>query len=107
MKKSTPSRHTKKQLVPKKPAPVSSAKAAIRSRITQSPLGQMSKTAACLELLHQPGGTNLQELMTATGWQAHSVRGFLSGTVRKKLGLILMATNDEDGVRRYRIQVRA
>lgn len=67
----------------------------------------MSKTAACLELLHQPGGTSLRELMATTGWQAHSVRGFLSGTVRKKLGLTLIAANDDEGVRRYHIEAGA
>lgn len=92
------SRPTRKQPAPKKPATVSSAKAVIGSKVTQAHVGGSSKTAACLELLHQHGGTNLKELMAATGWQAHSVRGFLSGTVKKKLGLILMVTNDEEGV---------
>jgi len=41
--------------------------------------------------------------MAATGWQAHSVRGFLSGTVKKKLELAGTTTR-EDGVRRYRLK---
>jgi hypothetical protein len=64
---------------------------------------QISKTAACLELLRQDEGASLQELMSATGWQAHSVRGFLSGTVKKKLGLPLASSGGEGDVRRYRI----
>ena len=45
--------------------------------------------------------------MEVTGWQAHSVRGFLSGTVKKKLGLPLVSDTGKDGVRRYRIDAAA
>ena len=48
-------------------------------------------------------GAAIDELQTATGWQAHSVRGFLAGTVKKKLGLVLQSNKAEDGVRRYRV----
>ena len=41
--------------------------------------------------------------MAATGWQAHSVRGFLSGTVRKKMGLDLGVAGGNGGTRHYRI----
>lgn len=61
-----------------------------------------SKTAAVLTLLKRPDGATLPELMKSTGWQAHSVRGFLSGTVRKRLGLALISEADDKG-RRYRI----
>jgi uncharacterized protein DUF3489 len=50
-----------------------------------SPAG--SKTAIVLEMLKRDGGVTLNEIRTATGWQAHSVRGFLSGTIGKKMGL--------------------
>jgi hypothetical protein len=46
-----------------------------------------SKTAKVLDLLKRTGGASLKELMKATGWQPHSVRGFLSGALGKKMGL--------------------
>jgi uncharacterized protein DUF3489 len=60
-----------------------------------------SKTAKVLSLLRRPKGALLNELMKATGWQAHSVRGFLSGTLRKKMGLEIASANSADGERRY------
>ena len=62
-----------------------------------------NKTKACLGLLGRKRGATLAELMTATGWQAHSVRGFLSGTVKNKLGLAVSSLKDDDGIRRYRL----
>ena len=63
-----------------------------------------SKAAAVLDLLKRSDGASLPELMKATGWQAHSVRGFLSGTVGKKLGLAVVSTKVEDGERTYSIK---
>ncbi len=60
-----------------------------------------SKTEAVLALLKREGGVTVQELMTSTGWQAHSVRGFLSGTIGKKMGLAVTSTKQEDGTRVY------
>ena len=62
-----------------------------------------SKTAKVRDLLKRPGGVTAKELMKATGWQPHSVRGFLSGTVGKKLGLTVASTKGEDGERKYSI----
>lgn len=62
-----------------------------------------TKAARCIYLLRQSSGATLQELMAATGWQAHSVRGFLSGTVRKKMGLALASAPGENKVRRYHL----
>ena len=63
-----------------------------------------SKAAKVLDLLKRPGGATAKELMKATGWQPHSVRGFLSGTVSKKLGLAVTSTKGEDGERSYSVK---
>jgi hypothetical protein len=61
-----------------------------------------SKQDQIVALLRQPGGATLDALVKATGWQKHSVRGFLAGTVRKKLKLPLLSEKI-DGIRTYRI----
>ena len=66
-----------------------------------SPRARTTKIEQCLTLLTASNGATIDELQSATGWQAHSVRGFLAGTVKKKLGLILDSKKAEDGVRRY------
>ena len=63
-----------------------------------------SKTETIVGLLKRPEGVTLNELMKAAGWQAHSVRGFLSGTVRKKLGLTVASAKGEDGERTYSVK---
>ena len=63
-----------------------------------------SKTAQILDLLKRSGGATLAEIMKATGWQAHSVRGFISGTLRKKLGLAVTSAKGEDGERNYSVK---
>ena len=63
-----------------------------------------SKTAKVLDLLKRSGGASLKELMKATGWQPHSVRGFLSGTVGKRMALPVTSTKGEDGERSYSIK---
>jgi hypothetical protein len=55
-----------------------------------------------MELIGRPKGATLAEIMTATNWQAHSVRGFLS-TTSKKRGLKIESTRTDVGDRTYRI----
>jgi hypothetical protein len=54
-------------------------------------------------MLRTPAGTTIAAIMTATHWQQHSVRGFLAGVVRKKLGLNLVSEQTDEG-RVYRIK---
>jgi Protein of unknown function (DUF3489) len=63
-----------------------------------------SKAAKVLDLLKRPDGATLKELMKATSWQAHSVRGFLSGSIGKKLGLKVTSIKDEGGERTYSVK---
>ena len=62
-----------------------------------------TKTAKILALLKRASGASLQQLRKATGWQAHSVRGFLSGTLKKKMGLRVASNKLQGGQRTYRI----
>jgi hypothetical protein len=63
-----------------------------------------SKTQTILELLKRPGGATAKALLKATGWQPHSLRGFLSGTAGKKMGLTVTSTKGEDGERSYSVK---
>ena len=62
-----------------------------------------SKTAKVLAMLRRGGGATLQQIMSVTDWQAHSVRGFISGTLGKKLHLTVVSAKGEDGQRCYSV----
>ena len=66
-----------------------------------------TKTDKALALLRRPNGVTIVELAKATRWQLHSVRGFMSGTLKKRKGLEIASEKDEKGVRRYRIAANA
>jgi Protein of unknown function (DUF3489) len=65
-----------------------------------------SKKAHIIAMLHVPGGVTIQAMARAANWQPHSVRGFLAGVVRRKLGLNLISAAGESG-RVYRIADRS
>ncbi len=75
------------------------------------PKGKMSpavvrpgtKQALLIDLLKCKKGATIEEIVAATGWQPHSVRGAISGTLKKKLGLKVNSEKPDDGPRRYRI----
>jgi len=60
-----------------------------------------SKKAIVLELLRRKDGATLAEIAKATDWQNHSIRGFISGSLSKKMGLKIESIKREDGERRY------
>ena len=62
-----------------------------------------TKQARVIAMLQAPSGATIAAIMQQTGWQPHSVRGFLAGVVRKKLKLTLHSTK-VDGQRVYRIE---
>ena len=74
---------------------------------TKPAAGKQTKQQTCLDLLSRREGATIEDLEQATGWQKHSVRGFLAGAVRKKLGLTLISEKPDAGPRRYRIPTTA
>ena len=74
----------------------------MKDDVARTSLPKTTKQAAILNLLGKPKGTTIDAIMEVTGWQQHSVRGFLAGTVRKKLGLTLVSEKI-DGQRVYRV----
>lgn len=74
-----------------------------KHRGTKPESGKQTKQQTCIDLLSGREGATIEQLQAATGWQAHSVRGFLAGAVKKKLGLTLLSEKPDAGPRRYRI----
>lgn len=62
-----------------------------------------NKQSQLIALLKDPKGSDIKMLMQATGWQAHSVRGVISGILKKKLGMNIVSSK-VNGTRRYRIE---
>jgi len=83
-----------KSAKPKKAAKATKAKGAAKSG---------SKAEKVLELMKRKEGATLAEIAKATDWQNHSIRGFVSGHVIKKLGLKVESTKSDAGERTYRI----
>lgn len=65
-----------------------------------TPVAPKGKLGLLVGLMRRPEGAGIDELTTATGWQPHSVRGAISGAVKKNLGL-LVQSQKRDGVRTY------
>ena len=67
------------------------------------PVRPGSKLAALVVALRRPQGSTSLQLMLATGWQPHTVRGAISGMLRKKLGLNVVLAHNKSGERVYRV----
>ena len=64
---------------------------------------EFSKKSIVLDLLRHPTGATMAEIAKATDWQNHSIRGFISGNLTKKMGLTVESTKNEAGERTYRV----
>jgi hypothetical protein len=74
-----------------------------RQKFPPVPLVQLSKQDMVIAMIKQAKGATITELMTATGWQAHSVRGVISAVLKKRLNLNVISELSAKGHRRYRI----
>ena len=88
------------------PAPVEEVPANSEEGKTEAAKSESggSKKDLVVSMLDAAEGVTLAQIMAATGWQKHSVRGFLSGAVGKKMGLAVVSSKPKDGERVYRIQ---
>ena len=103
MLKSAKSKSAEKRTVASSATPVPAPKPAARTAgDAKSRQADGSKQARVIAMLQSPKGTTIAAMMKATGWQQHSVRGFLAGVVRKRLKLKL-DSNKEEGDRVYQI----
>jgi len=93
------------QAAPAAPKQAKAAKEAT-ARDGAKPAREGSKKAIVLELLRRPEGATLADIPAATSWQAHSVRGFLSGALGKKMGLTIESIKTPDGARSYRLKTQ-
>ena len=91
--KVAPKKQPKEKVTSKKAAKVKEAKAP----------REFSKKAIVLDLLRRPKGATLAEIAKATDWQNHSIRGFISGTLTKKMGLKVESTKNDAGYRTYQL----
>ena len=108
----TPAKRTKSPTIAKCEKP----KAAGKPSSTHAPskagpsedvhAARVTKHDRILTLLTRRDGATIPEMMDAFGWQQHSVRGFLAGTVKKKLGFPLTSPKAEGELRRYRIDTK-
>lgn len=90
-----------KKAARKKKADKRARSAKLAKSANRAPRG--SKTAKVVELLKRPGGATGADLMKATGWQAHSVRAFISAVIGRRMGLKVRSEVDE-GQRRYSLK---
>jgi len=94
---------TRRSIKAKAPKRQTRNKSPVCSRSRVNTAAAKTKQQTCLGLLSRQEGATIEELQAATDWQQHSVRGFLAGAVKKKLGLTLLSEKPDSGPRRYRV----
>ncbi len=95
-------RNARKGQKPAKKTAKPASKKASKAAPPKDQAREGSKKQIVLDLLGRKDGATLAEIAKATNWQHHSIRGFISGTLAKKMGLTIASTKTEDG-RNYRI----
>lgn len=83
------------------PAPKPAVKR-VKTAPSQAPEVTTTKQSQLITLLRSAAGASMEQMMALTGWQSHTVRGMLSGSLRKRLGLDVQCQR-VDGVHLYRI----
>jgi hypothetical protein len=96
----TAAKKQRKPKAAKKPARKPAAEKSARTKKSAEP--RVTKQAKVIDALCRPEGATIAEIMEMTGWQEHSVRGFISGAVKRKLGLTVERIT-EDGRISYRV----
>lgn len=84
-------------------AAVSAAEAGWQRDTTKPKTRENSKQATVIAMLQRPEGATIGQIVEATGWQAHTVRGTFAGALQKKLGLTIVSDKAQGGERTYRI----
>lgn len=84
-------------------AAVSAAEAGWQRDATKPKTRENSKQAMVIAMLQRPEGVTIGQIVEATGWQAHTVRGTFAGALKKKLGLTIVSDKAQGGERTYRI----
>ena len=78
--------------------------AAAQDKPTAKPkIRENTKQAQVIAMLSRPSGATIADICEATGWQCHTSRGFLAGSVKKKLGLTITSTKEAGAERCYRV----
>ena len=105
-RKESPRARTAKGTPTRKPAKKARRGAASKGAASKKVNGSArrgTKQAILIEMLRRPNGATIEQMTAKTGWQTHSVRGAISGTLKKKLGLPVATETVEGRGRVYRI----
>jgi hypothetical protein len=86
----------------KKDAKPAAAKKTPKAKDAAATPREGSKKQIVLGLLRRKDGATMAEIAKATDWQNHSIRGFISGNLTKKMGLVVESSKNEAGERTYR-----
>ena len=94
-----------REAAPAADTPAKAKKAATGRDTAKGPVKQRTgtKQALVVEMLRRPEGATVDQIMDATGWQRHTVRGAFAGAIKKKLGLAIASEKVEGGARVYRV----